>query len=153
MKQKLTINNQTYEVEIEDINARPVIVHVDGQRFEVVPEKQDQVETRKDAGGTTESQSFNPNPAPVAAPSPNLAMSGNALTAPLPGTIVNVFVKAGEKVESGQVVLVIEAMKMKNSIRSTYSGTVSDVLVSEGQIVAHKQALIKFADLGEASWM
>ena len=49
--------------------------------------------------------------------------------------------------------LIIEAMKMKNSIRSVFSGTISEVLVSAGQSVAHKQALVKFADLGEASWM
>jgi biotin carboxyl carrier protein len=153
MKQKLTVDNQTYEVDIEDINVRPVIVHVDGVRFEVMPEKQSQAETRKEAPAKMESVSYKPNPAPVAAPSPNLALSGNSLTAPLPGTVVDVFVKAGDKVEAGQVVLVIEAMKMKNSIRSTYSGTISDVLVSQGQSVAHKQALIKFADLGEASWM
>lgn len=153
MKQKLTVNNQTYEVDVEDINARPVIVYVDGVRFEVMPEKQGQVETRREAPAKMESVPYKPNPAPVAAPSPNLALSGNSLTAPLPGTVVDVFVKAGDKVEAGQVVLVIEAMKMKNSIRSTYSGTISDVLVSQGQSVAHKQALIKFADLGEASWM
>jgi pyruvate carboxylase subunit B len=80
-------------------------------------------------------------------------MSGNALTAPLPGTVVEVFVKAGDKVETGQVVLVIEAMKMKNSIRSVFSGTVSEVLVSAGQSVAHKQGLVKFANLGEAAWI
>ncbi|MCQ3936660.1 MAG: acetyl-CoA carboxylase biotin carboxyl carrier protein subunit [Chloroflexi bacterium] len=153
MKQKLTVNNQTYEVEIEDIHARPIVAHVDGQRFEIMPGEQEQAETRKEAEGKTESQSFKPNPAPVAAPSPNLALSGNTLTAPLPGTVVNIFVKPGDKVEAGQVVLVIEAMKMKNSIRSMWSGTIRDVLVSEGQSVAHKQALIKFADLGEASWM
>lgn len=153
MKQKLTVNNQTYEVDIEDINARPVIVHVDGVRFEVMPEKQSQVETRKEASAQTGSVPYKPNPTPTAAPSPNLALSGNSLTSPLPGTVVNLYVKAGDKVEAGQVVLVIEAMKMKNSIRSTYSGTIGEVLVSEGQSVAHKQALIKFADLGEASWM
>jgi glutaconyl-CoA/methylmalonyl-CoA decarboxylase subunit gamma len=153
MKQKLTVNNQMYEVDIEDINARPVIVHVDGVRFEVMPEKQNQASPKKEAGAKTENQPYKPNPTPVAAPSPNLALSGNSLTSPLPGTVVNLYVKAGDKVEAGQVVLVIEAMKMKNSIRSTYSGTIGEVLVSEGQSVAHKQALIKFADLGEASWM
>lgn len=153
MKQTLTVNNQAYEVDIEDINARPVVVYVDGVRFEVMPEKQSQVETKKEASAKTGSVPYKPNPAPVAAPSPNLALSGNSLTSPLPGTVVNLYVKAGDKVEAGQVVLVIEAMKMKNSIRSTYSGTVGEVLVSEGQSVAHKQALIKFADLGEASWM
>jgi pyruvate carboxylase subunit B len=86
-------------------------------------------------------------------PSPNLALSGNTQTAPLPGTVIEVFVKAGDKVEAGQVILVIEAMKMKNSIRSVYSGTVGEVFVSKGQSVAHKQVLIKFADLGEASWI
>ena len=55
--------------------------------------------------------------------------------------------------ETGQVLVIIEAMKMKNSIRSVYSGMVSEVLVSAGQSVAHKQALVKFADIGEASWI
>lgn len=156
MKYKITVNNKTYEVEIENINARPVIAFVDGERFEVMPENADQAEVKKEAGETknkVKKKSFDPNPSPTASFSPNPALSGNALAAPLPGTVIEVFVKAGEKVEAGQVVVVIEAMKMKNSIRSVYSGTVSEVLVSAGQSVAHKQALIKFADLGEASWI
>jgi biotin carboxyl carrier protein len=153
MKYKITVSDKTYEVEIEDINKRPVIAFVDGDRFEVMPEHADQIETKNVAARTTGSKAFNPNPAPAAATSPNLALSGNTQTAPLPGTVIEVFVKAGEKVEAGQVILIIEAMKMKNSIRSVYSGTVSDVFVSTGQSVAHKQALIKFADLGEASWI
>ena len=153
MKYKITVNNQTYEVEIENINARPVIAHVDGERFEILPGDVNQAETKKESSKPAEKKSFNPNPVKAASPAPNPAISGNSLTAPLPGTVVDVFVKAGDKVEAGQVVLVIEAMKMKNSIRSVFSGTISDVLVSAGQSVAHKQALIKFADLGEASWM
>ena len=153
MKYKITVNNKTYEVEIENINTRPVIAIVDGDRFEVMPENAGQVETRKDAGTIIEKKPFNPNPSSAVSPSPHQALSGNALTAPLPGTVIEVFVKAGEKVEAGQVVVVIEAMKMKNGIRSVYSGTIGEVLVSAGQSVAHKQALIKFADLGEASWI
>ena len=153
MKYKITVNNQVYEVEIENINTRPVIAHVDGERFEIMPENADQAETRKDAPEKSEKSSFKPNPISVTAPSPNPAISGNVLSAPLPGTIVEVFVKPGEKVEAGQVVVIIEAMKMKNSIRSVYSGKVSEVLVNAGQSVAHKQALVKFADLGEASWI
>ena len=149
MKRKLTVNNQTYEVEIEDINARPIIAHVDGTRFEIQPEALEQPKVQKEAGN----KELRPSPAANTVPSLNPALSGNSLTAPLPGTVVSIFVKPGEKVEAGQVVLVIEAMKMKNSIRSLYSGQVGEVLVSEGQSVAHKQALIKFANLGEASWM
>ncbi|MBL8077528.1 MAG: biotin/lipoyl-binding protein [Anaerolineales bacterium] len=153
MKYKITVKDQTYEVEIENINARPVIALVDGERFEVMPENADQAETRNDTGEKMEKKSFNANPPKATAPSPNPAMSGNTLTAPLPGTIIEVFVKPGDKVEAGQAIVIIEAMKMKNSIRSVYSGNVSEVLVSKGQSVAHKQALIKFADLGEASWI
>lgn len=66
------------------------------------------------------------------------------LTAPLPGTVTEVFVRPGETIESGHVVLIIEAMKMKNSIRSVRGGKVTEVLVSAGQAVSHKQALVRF---------
>ncbi len=152
MKYSVKVQGRTYSVEIENINARPVIALVDGERFEVLPELAGQVE----AGKFEEKVIARPvyqKTLPSASPSPNPALSGNALIAPLPGTVVEVFVKAGEKLEVGQVVVVIEAMKMKNSIRSVYSGTVSEVLVNAGQSVAHKQPLIKFADLGEAAWI
>jgi len=152
MKYSVKIGEKTYSVEIEDINARPVVARVDGERIEVMPET--------DASSTVAAKKAPRKPVPVApnqppltSPPPNPAISGNTITAPLPGTVVGIFVRAGDKVEAGQVVLVIEAMKMKNSIRSTWSGTVSEVLVSMGQTVAHKQALVKFADLGEAAWM
>jgi len=66
------------------------------------------------------------------------------MTAPLPGTVTEVFVKAGDQIEAGQVILVIEAMKMKNSIRSIRAGRIAEVLVSPGQTVAHKQILVRF---------
>jgi len=154
MKYKITVNSQIYEVEIENINARPVVAFVDGERFEVTPQSGAQAEVKKEAANkSVEKKSFNPNQPSIGSKSPNQALSGNTQTAPLPGTVVEVFVKAGDKVEAGQVILVIEAMKMKNSIRSVYSGTISEVLVSAGQSVAHKQALIKFTDLGETAWM
>ena len=147
MKYKITVNNKTYEVEVENINARPVIAFVDGDRFEVMPEHGNQAEAGKESHkikNKVEKKPFNPNQPSMGSHSPNLALSGNAQTAPLPGTVVEVFIKAGEKVEAGQVILIIEAMKMKNSIRSVFSGMVSEVLVSAGQSVAHKQALIEF---------
>lgn len=149
MKYKITVNDQIYEVEIENINARPVIAVVDGERFEVTPEGG----ASKQEKPKVEKRSFSPNQPTAAASSPNATTGGNVLTSPLPGTIVNLFVKAGDKVEAGQVVLVIEAMKMKNSIRSLFSGTVGEVLVETGQSVAHKQALIKFTDLSDTAWM
>src|SRR5690606_26000845 len=84
---------------------------------------------------------------PVAPSGPPVAIQAgtNDLTAPLPGTVTEVFVKVGDPVEMGQVVLIIEAMKMKNSIRSTRAGKIKEVLVSTGQTVAHKQPLVRFA--------
>lgn len=155
MNYKITVNDKTYEVEIEDINARPVVARVDGTRFEVNPANGEQTEGQKESREIQNlvEKKFETANQSVVASSPNPAISGNTLTAPLPGTVIEVFVKVGEKVEAGQVILIIEAMKMKNSIRSTHSGTIKEVLVSAGQSVAHKQALVKFADLGEASWM
>mgnify|MGYP000846218745 FL=1 len=142
MKYKLTVNDQTYEVEIENINARPVVVTVDGQRFEVIPEAANQPQVKTEAVSKVESKPVAMNPLPAS----NQPIGGSSsLNAPLPGTIVELFVKAGDKVEAGQVVLIIEAMKMKNSIRSTVGGTVDKVLVRQGQSVAHKQALVEFA--------
>ena len=143
MKYKLNVNNQTYEVEIENINARPVIVNVDGQRFEVMPENGHQAEVKQEVGTQVESKPLSQSPVRAATPSAN---GSHTLTAPLPGTVIEVFVKPGEKVEVGQVVLVIEAMKMKNSIRSILSGTVEKVMINQGQSVSHKQALIEFAE-------
>jgi len=57
------------------------------------------------------------------------------ILAPMPGKIVRVLVEAGEKVEAGQGLLVVEAMKMQNEIRSPKSGTVERLLAKEGQPV------------------
>ena len=136
MKYKVSISDRSYEVEIEDIHARPIIAHVDGQKFEVQPESAGKLLIQEEA---TETKSV------VAVPQPAVQTgSGNEMTAPLPGTIIEIFVKAGDEIEAGKVVLVIEAMKMKNSIRTTRGGKVAEILVSPGQTVAHKQALVRF---------
>ena len=136
MKYKVRVSDRSYEVEIEDIHARPIIAHVDGQKFEVQPESAGKLLVQEEA---TESKSV------VAVPQPAVQTgSGNEMTAPLPGTVIEIFVKAGDEIEAGKVVLVIEAMKMKNSIRTTRGGKVAEVLVSPGQTVAHKQALVRF---------
>ena len=149
MKYKVKIADKTYEVEIEDIHARPVIARVDGEQFEVMPEGGINPESGEEAGGTSpisEKTSSSLKPYPAASPTSSSALGGKTLTSPLPGTVTEVFIKKGDKVEIGKVILIIEAMKMKNSIRSTRTGTVADVLVSAGQTVAHKQLLVEFTE-------
>lgn len=136
MKYTVRIADKSYEVEIEDIHARPIVAQVDGESFEVYPENGNKTEASKEAKEILSNE----------LPKPSASQIGNVseLTAPLPGTIVEIFVKAGDEVEIGNILLVIEAMKMKNSIRSTRMGKVTEVLVSAGETVAHKQALVKF---------
>src|SRR6266498_4644615 len=136
MKYTVKIADKSYEVEIEDIHARPIVARVDGESFEVNPENGNKTEASKEAKEILSNE----------LPKSSASQVGNVseLTAPLPGTIVEIFVKAGDEVEIGNIVLVIEAMKMKNSIRSTRTGKVTEVLVSTGETVAHKQALVRF---------
>jgi biotin carboxyl carrier protein len=134
MKVSVKVDGQTYDVEIKDINKRPIVAIVDGETFEIQPE------TELGAPPSLE-------PAPVkpkeSSPQP---VSGKAMLAPLPGTVTEIFVLPGARVETGQPVCVIEAMKMKNTIRADRSGIVATVLVSPGQSVKHKQVLVEFAD-------
>ena len=135
MKYSITIQDKSYLVEIEDINARPVVAFVEGIRFEVIPDtnpagvQPDVKEVRK----------FEPIETRPSDPGQN----ANAVTAPLPGNVIEVFVKAGDVIEAGQVILIIEAMKMKNSIRSTRAGKIAEVLIRAGETVAHRQILIR----------
>jgi biotin carboxyl carrier protein len=137
MKLNVKIGEKTYSVEIENLNTRPIVAVVDGERFEVVPENGNQLPVKKEASTGTES-------APKQMNVPAATSNAKTLPAPLPGTVTEIFVKVGDEIESGQVLLVIEAMKMKNSIRSTREGKVAAVLATAGQIVIHKQPLVEF---------
>ena len=140
MRYNITIQNKSHLVEIEDINVRPVIAHVDGIRVEVIPGtnllgvdgiRQKVQKEAKEVHSFDLRQSVS-------------NQSANEMTAPLPGTVVEVFVREGDLIETGQVIVIIEAMKMKNSIRSTRSGKIAEVLVNAMQTVAHKQPLVRF---------
>ena len=80
--------------------------------------------------------------APTAqAPLP-LAVSGNSVVAPMPGKIISISVSKGQQVNAGDTVIILEAMKMEQEIKSTISGTVSEIPVSEDDTVKKDQPLI-----------
>lgn len=68
--------------------------------------------------------------------------AGVEVVAPMAGTILDVKVAAGDQVEKGQVVAILEAMKLENEVVATASGVVKQVLVSKGQNVANQEAII-----------
>ena len=80
-----------------------------------------------------------PAAAPVAAPAPSAAAapaaSGEKVTSPMPGTILSVNVAAGDAVKRGQVLMILEAMKMENEIMCPCDGTVASVSVTKGAAV------------------
>jgi biotin carboxyl carrier protein len=81
-------------------------------------------------------------PVVVEAPAAPKAVVGNKVVAPLPGRIISLKVKEGDTVNAGDEVVVLEAMKMENSINTDYSGTVQQILVAEGDNVATDAVLM-----------
>lgn len=124
-KYKITVNGQTYEVEVEEIGgASPYKEQVSAPS--VIEKKEP---PKQEA----------PKPSPVSAPAPAPQKSVPAgkvtINAPMPGTILSIKVKQGAKVSKGDVLMILEAMKMENEILAPQDGTVTSIDVSEGASV------------------
>jgi biotin carboxyl carrier protein len=76
------------------------------------------------------------------------AIASNTVTAPLPGVIKSIDVRAGQQVSPGEELLVIEAMKMDNVIRASRGGTVETIFVSEGRQVGYGERLLEYTKSG-----
>ena len=81
-------------------------------------------------------------PAPAAAPAAAPVAGGQSIDAPMPGNILSVNVKPGQAVKKGDVLLILEAMKMENEIMAPCDGTVGSVAVTAGQTVQSGQQLL-----------
>ena len=86
-----------------------------------------------------------PKAAPAAAPKAAAPAGGQAISAPIPGTILSVNVKPGQAVKKGDVLVMLEAMKMENEIMAPADGTVGAVNVTKGQSVQSGDVLLTLA--------
>ena len=120
MKYKVTLNGRTYEVEVE--HGKAILL--------------DEYEAIAPAPVAAAPVAAAPAAAAPAAPAAAVVTgAGEAVNAPMPGNILKVNVNVGDAVKEGQVLVVLEAMKMENEIMAPKAGTVTQVLVSKGSTV------------------
>ena len=131
MKYKVTLNNRVYEVEVEMGQAMLI------DEYDAVAPAAPAAPTAVPAAPA----------APAAVPAAALA-SGEVVKAPMPGNILKINVAPGQKVEEGDVLIVLEAMKMENEIVAAKSGTVAQVAVSKGAVVETGAPLVVIASGG-----
>ena len=120
MKYRITLNERTYEVEVEVCEPMALAEFTSFAPVEAAPVAAAPVEAA---------------PADAAAPAPVLTGAGDVVPAPMPGTILKVAVEKGQAVKEGQLLVILEAMKMENEILSPKNGTITQVLVQQGVTV------------------
>ena len=119
MKYKVTLNGRTYEVEVEAGKAMLL------DEYEAIAPAPVAAPVAAPAAA----------PAAAAPAAPVVTGAGEAVNAPMPGNILKVNVQNGQAVKAGEVLVVLEAMKMENEIMAPKAGTVTQVLVSKGSTV------------------
>ena len=131
MKYKVTLNNRVYEVEVEQGEAMLV----------------NEYELAAPAAAATAAPAAAPvaTAAPAAAPAAGALAAGEVITSPMPGNILKINVTQGQKVNEGDVLIVLEAMKMENEISATKSGTVAQINVTKGAVVETGTPLVVIA--------
>ena len=125
MKYKVTLNNRTYEVEVEEGKAMLV----------------DEYEAYAPAAPAPVAAA----PAAPAAPAGAALAAGEVVKSPMPGNILKINVSQGQKVNEGDVLIVLEAMKMENEIVATKSGTVAQIVTAKGAVVETGAPLVVIA--------
>lgn len=121
-------NNQSYTVEIVSWSKqqKELVLNINGKEFRI--EAQDQFDLLLAKMGINSSQ----------------AVKNDHLKAPMPGKVLEVKVKEGQSVQKGEVLLILEAMKMENVLKATHDTTVSQIKIKQGDTVEKGQLLLSF---------
>jgi biotin carboxyl carrier protein len=130
-KFKFTISGKQYEVEVQSFENDKAQVVVNGTQYEV------DVEREKEEAKPVIAPRPKAAPAPAATPSAAPAGDANGVkaVAPLPGTIMQIFVNVGDQVKRGDKILMYEAMKMENNFLAEADGVIKDIKVKVGDNV------------------
>ncbi len=117
MKYIVTLNGKNYEVDVDELNEAIVTNVTDAVPAPAVP------------ATPSVPQSTN-------TPAPAVSGTGTPVKAPMPGTVLKINAEAGQKVNEGDVIIILEAMKMENEIVAPVSGTLNQLTVQKGAAVA-----------------
>ena len=138
---KYKINGNLYNVVIGDIEDNIAHVEVNGTHYTVEMEKKPKAAPApKPVVRPAAKPAATPAAAPVAKPAAGGGKSG--VKSPLPGVILDIKVKEGDEVKKGQTIIILEAMKMENSINADKDGKVTAINVSKGESVLEGTDLI-----------
>ena len=159
-KYEYKVKGVDYVVEIQDIEGNIANVTVNGIPFEVEMKQPVKAGKQKvklseerrvkseefnsSSSATNASSATNESSAPITKPAA-AAASGKPVVAPLHGTINEIKVKVGDKVNAGDTVVVLEAMKMQNNIDAETSGTIASINVNKGDAVMEGDTLVTIA--------
>lgn len=133
MKYKVTLNGKTYEVEVEE--GKAVLL----DEYEALaPAKETPAAAVPAAAAPVQAAA----PAPAA---PVDLAAGETIAAPMPGNIIRVDVKQGDAVKAGQILVILEAMKMETEIVAPKDGKVAQVVTSKGAVVETGSPLVVIA--------
>ncbi len=138
----VTMHGETYHIKIrgaghKNADRRPFYVYVDGMPEEIMVETLEIVPTDPGVGVTNSAK-----PASTASRRPKATAQGH-VTSAMPGTVVDVMVKIGGKINAGDPVLVVEAMKMQNEVPAPIGGIIKDIHVKRGDSVNPDEALVE----------
>lgn len=142
---KLKINGNEYNVDVKDLDGDVANISINGVDYEVqiegslVKPKTPKITMQS----STPSTDSHPAVAKTAKPTPSGA--GVAIKSPLPGVILDVYVREGDSVKVGQHLLMLEAMKMENNIDSDKDGVVKSIAIRKGDSVLEGDVLLTIA--------
>ena len=138
---KYKINGNLYNVVIGDIEENIAHVEVNGTHYTVEMEKKPKAAP---APKPVARPAAKPAAAPAAAPAAKPAASGakSGVKSPLPGVILDIKVNVGDAVKKGQTIIILEAMKMENSINADKDGKIAAINVSKGESVLEGTDLV-----------
>ena len=154
---RVKLEGRWYTVEVGDLSERPVRAVVDGFAVEVdvgdaVEEASAPAAAARPARGAPPPAAVRapapPSPRPAPAPpsgavAPESANPGKTFSSPMPGIILEIRVKPGDQVVTGDTICVLEAMKMQQRLRADWSGVIKSVLVAVGQQVMDGSPIVE----------